>query len=145
MEVGGRFRLGALIGRGASGSVYEGLDLSTGGRVAVKAVDCRRFKSIADLEAVQEEAALLSTLRHRHIVRLQAVPQIRPSHMFIVMEHAGGGTLHDLLRRKVGRFGGALHSGVLACRCSPCFEALACRCWLCFEGACQRIAATARP
>lgn len=44
-----------------------------GQRVAVKCVDCRRFRSIAELEAVQEEAALLSSLRHRYIVRLLAV------------------------------------------------------------------------
>lgn len=41
--------------------------------MAVKCVDCRRFRSIAELEAVQEEAALLSSLRHRYIVRLLAV------------------------------------------------------------------------
>lgn len=126
--------------------------------MAVKCVDCRRFRSIAELEAVQEEAALLSSLRQRYIVRLLAVRRggcgarnagvgcgardagvgariaghvqhpagtcpctaclhppapafisphtqvhVTSSHMYFVMEHAGGGTLHELLRAKASR------------------------------------------
>ncbi|KAI7836659.1 hypothetical protein COHA_009435 [Chlorella ohadii] len=80
-----------------------------GERVAVKCVDCRRFRSIAELEAVQEEAALLSSLRHRYIVRLLGV-HVTSSHMYFAMEHAAGGTLDQLLRGK------ARHTcGTLAC------------------------------
>ena len=151
MEVG-RFRLGAFIGRGASGDVYDGTDTATGAQaaahhpmhllwhrpastpsgqhplrwppplppsplpprlpspagewVAIKWVDCRRFRSILELEAVQEEIALLSSLRHRYIVRLLAV-HLTPSHIHFAMEHAGGGTLDQLRRGKVGWAGWA--------------------------------------
>ncbi len=69
--------------------------------MAVKCVDCRRFRSIAELEAVHAEIALLSSLRHRYIVRLLGV-EVTPSHIYFAMEHAGGGTLAQLLQAKVG-------------------------------------------
>ena len=146
MEIG-RFRLGAFIGNGASGDVYEGTDMNTGEplrappptplhqmlpctahcwnqhpprrlhlplaplppalageRVAIKCIDCRRFRSILEIQAVQEEIALLSSLRHRFIVRLLGV-HLTPSHIHFAMEHAGGGTLDQLRRSKVGRVG----------------------------------------
>jgi len=69
--------------------------------VAIKRVDCRSFRSIADLEAAQGEVALLSSLRHRFIVRLLAA-HVTPSHLYFVMERAAGGTLAGLLASKVG-------------------------------------------
>ncbi|EFN56028.1 hypothetical protein CHLNCDRAFT_22745, partial [Chlorella variabilis] len=50
---------------------------------------------------VQEEIALLGSLQHRHIVRLVDV-QLTDSHIQLAMEHAGGGTLQQLLRSKGG-------------------------------------------
>ncbi|KAL4451618.1 hypothetical protein ABPG75_007280 [Micractinium tetrahymenae] len=98
----GRFRRGRFIGSGASGDVFEGVDTSTGEIVAIKCVDCRRFRSIAELEAAQAEAALLSALRHRHIVRLHAV-HFHPTALHFVMEYASGGTLARLLSSREGR------------------------------------------
>lgn len=49
---------------------------------------------------MQEEIALLGSLQHRHIVRLVDV-QLTDSHIQLAMEHAGGGTLQQLLRSKV--------------------------------------------
>lgn len=38
--------------------------------VAVKSVDATRFRSIAEIEQIQEEMAVLSSLRHPNIIRL---------------------------------------------------------------------------
>jgi hypothetical protein len=39
--------------------------------VAVKSVDATRFRSIGEIEQVQEEMAVLSALKHPNIIRLQ--------------------------------------------------------------------------
>lgn len=72
--------------------------------MAIKSVDCNRFRSIAELEAAQSEIALLSSLHHRYIVRLLDV-QIAPTAIHFVIEHAAGGTLAQLLERQVSNEG----------------------------------------
>lgn len=118
----GGYRLGAFIGRGASGEVHEAVDTASGERVAVKLVDCRRFRSVAEIEAVQEEAALLRSLRHRHIIRLLGV-SLTPTHICFVMEHAGGGTLDVLLKSQASA---GARGGCCGCRNRPLTKVAAC-------------------
>lgn len=164
---GERVRHAAPHDHRAPSTVPGQLSSPAGARVAVKCVDCRAFRSIAELEAVQEEAALLASLvrrrrgaarrvsrlahsrccprpclavtapvpapnhstahphmdpasapttfrphpqpsqHHRYIVRLLSV-HVTPAHMYLALEHAGGGTLAQLLASQVGGAGGAL-------------------------------------
>ena len=46
----GRFTVGPVIGRGASGVVRVGRDEATGERVAIKAIDATRFRSLQEIE-----------------------------------------------------------------------------------------------
>ena len=56
--------------------------------------------------------SLLTLQRHRYIVRLLGV-HVTPAHIYFVMEHAGGGTLAQLLARQAC-WGGCGRDWVLA-------------------------------
>lgn len=68
VTIGGRYRLGKEIGRGAFGNVFHALDLTSGSTVAVKRVALGGMGR-QELEGLQSELLLLQTLRHRNIVR----------------------------------------------------------------------------
>jgi serine/threonine protein kinase len=68
VTIGGRYRLGKEIGRGAFGNVFHALDLTSGSTVAVKRVGLGGMGR-QELEGLQSELLLLQTLRHRNIVR----------------------------------------------------------------------------
>jgi serine/threonine protein kinase len=60
--------------------------------VAVKAVDATRFRSISEIEQVQEEMAVLAQLRHPNIIKLHEVA-FAGGCFYFVMEYASGGSL----------------------------------------------------
>lgn len=60
--------------------------------VAIKAVDATRFRSITEIEQVQEEMAVLATLKHPNIIRLLEVHFVN-SCFYFVMEYASGGSM----------------------------------------------------
>ncbi|MDO9380901.1 MAG: serine/threonine-protein kinase, partial [Nocardioidaceae bacterium] len=92
----GRYRLGALIGRGGMAEVYRGLDESLGRPVAVKILT-----NAANAEAVDRhsaEAQIGARLNHPGLV---AVYDVSTDHdpPFLVMELVEGITLADALER----------------------------------------------
>lgn len=50
-----------------------GRDTQTGEIVAIKMVNASNFRSITEIELVQEEMRVLSALKHPHIIRLMDV------------------------------------------------------------------------
>lgn len=94
--LGGRYRLGALLGRGSAGRVYEAVDVMLGRPVAVKlyqdsddAVGRHRFAA---------EARLLAGLSHPGLVTVYDVC-IDADEPFLVMRLVNGPTLRKLLDR----------------------------------------------
>eukprot|EP00887_Chlorella_sp_A99_P007783 scaffold20.g7783.t1 len=71
-------------------------------QVAVKVIDACSLTSVGALEQLQEEISALSTLRHKHIIRLLGVHPMHHSICF-VMEHMSGGTLKQYLLKQEGR------------------------------------------
>jgi NarL family two-component system response regulator LiaR len=104
MEMGqtilsGRFKVGSLIGGGATGSVYAGEDTLTGEKVAIKALRRELVAGMPELvERFRREGEALRRLNHPNIVKVLATDEEAGQH-FIVMEFVGGGSLADLLRR----------------------------------------------
>jgi len=89
-----RFELGALIGRGAMGDVYRGVDVRLGRDVAVKLL---RSDVVADFDAVErfgEEARSAARLSHPSIVTVFDSGEWR-GRPFLVMECLPGRTLAD--------------------------------------------------
>jgi tRNA A-37 threonylcarbamoyl transferase component Bud32 len=93
--LGGRYRLGALIGQGGAAVVYEAVDVALGRRVAVKLYEAAdplgryRFGS---------EARLLAGLSHPGLVTVHDV-SLDGDRPYLVMRLVDGPSLRDLLTR----------------------------------------------
>jgi NarL family two-component system response regulator LiaR len=98
--IGGRFEPGTLIGAGATGSVYDGLDTHTGEKVAIKALRPELIAEMPELlERFRREGEALRKLNHPNIVKVLATIDEAENH-YIVMEYVGGGSLADLIRQQ---------------------------------------------
>lgn len=89
------YRLEALVGRGATGTVHRACRLSgSGPPVAVKRLAAPGRPDL--VERLRREAEVLASLDHPHVVRiLDVVPD--GAGVAIVMQYASGGSLADLL------------------------------------------------
>ena len=67
-EAGFDWKKSDLLGRGAFGEVYLGLDNQTGALLAVKEISFTR-ENVADMQELKLEITLLRALDHKHIVR----------------------------------------------------------------------------
>lgn len=98
--VAGRYTIGAMIGGGATGSVYAGVDSSTGQKVAIKALRRELVASMPELvERFRQEGEALRRLNHPNIVKVMATAEENGQH-YLVVEYVGGGSLADLLSRQ---------------------------------------------
>ncbi len=95
--VAGRFQLGTVIGAGATGNVFMGIDRLTGDKVAIKQLrsDLAMFQPEM-VERFRREGEALRRLNHPNIVKVLATAEEEKQH-YIVMEYVSGGSLEDLL------------------------------------------------
>src|SRR5258708_3244420 len=92
-----RYRIGAQIGAGGMGEVFQGVDLETGGTVALKRLRSNAVENDPGLiERFEREADALRQLNHPNIVKVLAKLE-EGGIYYIVMEYVSGGSLHDLL------------------------------------------------
>ncbi len=87
------------IARGGMGSVYEALQLGTGGfskRVAVKTLLPRLSEDNRFVAMFMDEARLVADLVHENIVQIYQLERNRDGY-FIVMEFVQGVSLHDFI------------------------------------------------
>src|SRR5437763_13358011 len=92
-----RYRIGAQIGAGGMGDVYQAVDLETGGTVALKQLRPSAAENDPGLiERFEREADALRQLNHPNIVEVLAKLE-EDGIYYIVMEYVSGGSLHDLL------------------------------------------------
>lgn len=101
--LGGRYRLGRLLGRGGMGMVYEAHQEDLGRRVAIKLVrdgDLGPQARAELLDRFQREARAAAALGNPHIIQIFdfQVPANEPP--FLVMELLTGETLADALKRE---------------------------------------------
>ncbi len=96
--VGGRYRLGAQLGIGGMGVVYEAKDVITGRSVAVKIL---RDAAASDQSAVQRfdrEARATLTLHHPNVVQVTDIGGGDGELPYYVMERLHGRSLGELVR-----------------------------------------------
>lgn len=93
-EIAGRYRLGAVLGRGASGVVCQAHDLQLDRRVAVKLVHTRTDREV---RRVVREAQLLANVSHPNIVEVfeVGVTDGGSGSPYVVMEFIDGTTLEE--------------------------------------------------
>jgi serine/threonine protein kinase len=101
----GRYRVGALLGRGGMGEVYQAEDLELGRSVALKVLPDAVVGDSERLARFVQEARTASSLNHPHLVAIYEIGQAtpagaqRPVH-YIAMELVKGETLRVLLTRE---------------------------------------------
>jgi hypothetical protein len=88
-SVGG-CRIGAVLGRGGQGVVYEGIQESTNRKVAVKVLAPGRPGSSSDVMRFEREAELVSRLRHPGIVTLFDSGRDEYGRPYVVMDYVRG-------------------------------------------------------
>ena len=98
---------GELIGEGAYGKVFTGLNLRTGEMMAVKCLSLgsrRREEQKHRLEELEREISMYRRLRHEHIVSyLGAAKSEGEDVMYVFLEYISGGCIASMLKR-FGRF-----------------------------------------
>eukprot|EP00834_Sanchytrium_tribonematis_P006318 NODE_455_length_7230_cov_0.733277.p2 type:complete len:782 gc:universal NODE_455_length_7230_cov_0.733277:3839-6184(+) len=100
-ELDNNYAIGDLLGKGAFGSVYKGLNLSTGEIVAIKQIRLTNTPK-AQLNSMMMEIDLLKKLNHKHIVRYIGFFKTK-EHLNILIEFCESGSLIHLLK-KFGHF-----------------------------------------
>ena len=91
--VGGRYKLGNVVGRGGMGEVYVATDTQTGEAVAVKLLKREVVEEDPTLlERFEREGEALRKLNHPNIVKMLGSLEEDGQH-YIVMEFVAGGAL----------------------------------------------------
>ena len=98
MIVGGRYRLGAPLGQGGWGTVYEATQLDLDRRVAVKMLNAAALSDPTGVSRFEREAKAAAALGHPNIVQVIDFVSAAGQPPFIVLEHLSGRTLAALLR-----------------------------------------------
>ena len=90
------YRIEELLGQGGMGSVYRATDTSLDRAVALKIMNPGVATNADFLRRFKSEARVLGRLQHPNIVNVYTFRHV-DSHLIIVMEYVGGGTLSDLI------------------------------------------------
>ncbi|XP_004347387.1 mitogen-activated protein kinase kinase kinase 1 [Capsaspora owczarzaki ATCC 30864] len=93
-----RWSRGELLGKGAVGRVYKGINEETGQFIAVKEVAMAPGEASKVLEALENEIRLLSQLQHPHVVQYFGVETTNDCTANIFMEFCPGGSIATILR-----------------------------------------------
>jgi serine/threonine protein kinase len=95
--VGSSYLLVRPIGQGATGTVWRGVDRSSGEPVAVKLLHESLLRQPKLVTRFVQERTILLMLRHRNVVRVRDLFSVGES-LGLVMDLVPGGSLRDYLR-----------------------------------------------
>ena len=98
--IGGKYRLGRLIGEGGMGAVYEAEHTGLAVRVAVKLLNESFTSDAKAVTRFRREARAAAAIRHPNIVEVTDTGTDEDGIPFIVMELLEGESLSALLRRE---------------------------------------------
>lgn len=95
----GRYRVAGSIGSGSMGDVYDGVDLSTGGRVALKVLKPERAVREVFRHRFLREAKSAVLIDHPNVVDVLDYGETPEGLLFIAMEFLEGEDLSSYLKR----------------------------------------------
>ena len=96
-EIGGRYKLTGVLGRGGFGAVYAGEHSGTHQKVAVKMLAVHGIDAGEASERFYREARITAGLTHPNTVRVFDVGQAENGPLYLVMEMLRGPTLEQIL------------------------------------------------
>lgn len=104
-----RWTKGELLGEGAYGKVFLGLNQTTGELMAVKQIKMSQGDEKAmHIAALEREIVLYRKMRHRHIVGyIDMEREEETGSIYVFLEFVSGGSIHSLLE-KFGKFSESL-------------------------------------
>ncbi|MBI3298674.1 MAG: serine/threonine protein kinase [Elusimicrobia bacterium] len=97
--IAGNIELKGLIGRGAMGEVYEGLDKTLNRRVALKRLRPELLANPEDLELLLTEARTVAALKHPNIVAIRSVER-HGGQVYLAFEFVDGSSLARILEER---------------------------------------------
>eukprot|EP01133_Synstelium_polycarpum_P006813 gene6813-7918_t len=100
-KVVGNYNLGAIIGKGGFGTVYQGLDVENGDFVAIKQINLTKIPK-DQLQGIMNEIDLLKNLNHANIVKYLRYVKTKEC-LYIVLEYVENGSLSGIIK-KFGKF-----------------------------------------
>ena len=116
----GRYKVLGVLGKGAMGTVYKGIDPAIDRNVALKTIRLDFVNDPTELAELKErlsrEAKAAGMLSHPNIVTIYDVGTERKL-QYIAMEYLEGQTLEDMIRRKV-KFNYRIIAQIIAQICS---------------------------
>src|SRR5262249_8018417 len=95
--IGGRWRVGPIIGTGGVGAVYRGEHAGTERRVAIKVLHASYAKQVDFRKRFEREARAASKLTHPACVSVLDFGE-HEGRLFLVMEYADGHLLEERIR-----------------------------------------------
>ena len=94
-----RWKLVRLLGHGAAGAVFEGVDIETRERVAVKVLHDRHAKSKDQVARLMREARAMRTIDHPGVVEVLDAGRDKEGHVYIAFELLDGEELLAAMER----------------------------------------------
>ncbi|KAG9134227.1 hypothetical protein Leryth_019170 [Lithospermum erythrorhizon] len=88
----GKYKTGALLGKGTFAKVHVAEHITTGEKVAIKVIKKDQVKCSEMMEQITREISVMKLVRHPHIVELKEVMATKTK-IFLVMEYVKGGEL----------------------------------------------------
>jgi thiamine kinase-like enzyme len=92
--------IGDLLGAGAFGRVYLGMNINNGGLIAIKQIPIKgnKNKKTSALKEVIKEINLMKSLNHENIVRYLGAEESN-EYLQIYLEYVSGGSIQQLLSK----------------------------------------------
>jgi serine/threonine-protein kinase len=116
--LGDRFEVGSILGQGGMGVVYDGVDRTTGARVAIKVIQASSSQQLAAMRRFLLEAKASATVAHPAVVRVLHVDVSNEGMLYQVQELIEGRALQRGERNwdpgVVARLGAVLCEGLTA-------------------------------
>ena len=97
--LGGRYRVGRMLGEGGMGAVYEGVQEDLARRVALKVLHPHLANDAELRGRFRREAQVVAMLGHPNVVQISDFQTHEGEPSFLVMELLHGENLRDLLKR----------------------------------------------
>src|SRR5262249_10520854 len=95
----GRYQITGTLGKGAFGVVYQGYDDDLQRVVAIKVPHRQRVSEIGDIEAYLDEARMLASLDHPHIVPVHDFGHTDDGLCYVVSKFIEGSDLKKRIRQ----------------------------------------------